>query len=184
MDDNLNASLKIEDGIATGGRVHFGTGTYGAVTFDAVRMSGELPFLDFGAWETVTEEFGQISDVSIEDEIAAHVASAELSVAEFLLYYLPLDDVEMLVTRGDDQWIASLQNEMLEGEVKILDDDDAPLSVNLNWLSFESEGDAVDPLYDVNPLEVADVDFSIGQLLLDGEDFGQWSFKYRTTEDV
>jgi uncharacterized protein YhdP len=182
MDDNLHASLKIEDGIATGGRVHFGAAAYGAVTFDAIRMSGELPFLDYGAWETVTEEFGLISDVSLEDEIAAHVASAELSIEEFLLYYLPLYDVEMLVTRGDDHWIASLRNEMLEGEVRILDEDDAPLSVNLNWLSFESEGGALDPLYDVNPVEVADVDFSTEQLLLDGEDFGHWSFKYRATE--
>jgi uncharacterized protein (TIGR02099 family) len=183
MDDDINASLKIEDGVATGGRIHFGAGVFGAVTFDAIRMSGELPFLDFGAWETVTEEFGQISDVSIEDEIAAHVASAELNIEEFVLYYLPLDDVEMLVTRGDDQWIASLRNEMLDGEVRILDDDDAPLGINLNWLSFESEADAVDPLVDVDPKEVADVDFTTGQLLLDGEDYGRWSFKYRTTED-
>ena len=182
MDDNLHASLKIEDGIATGGRVHFGVSGYGAVTYDAIRMSGELPFLDYGAWQTVTEEFGLISDVSFEDEIAAHVASAELSIEELLFYYQPLDDVEMLVTRGDNLWVASLQNEMLDGEVRILDDDDAPLNVNLNWLSFESEDGALDPFYDVNPVEVADVDFSTKQLLLDGEDFGHWSFNYRTSE--
>jgi uncharacterized protein (TIGR02099 family) len=183
MGEDINASLKIEDGVATGGRIHFGAGVFGAVTFDAIRMSGELPFLDFGAWETVTGEFGQISDVSLEDEIAAHVASAELSIKEFLLYYLPLDDVEMLVTRADDQWIANMRNEMFEGEVRVLDDDNAPLGVNLKWLSFESEGDGLDPLVDVNPIEVPDVDFSTGQLLLDGNDFGRWSFKYRTTED-
>lgn len=182
MGDNINASLKIEDGIATGGRVHFGATAYGAVTFDAIRMSGELPFLDFRAWETVTEAFGQISDVSIEDEIAANVALVELSIDEFLLYYQPLDDVEMVVTRGDDQWIAGLRNEMLDGQVMIPDDDDAPLNVKLNRLSFESEIGATDPLYDVNPLEVTDVDFSTGQLLLDGEDFGHWSFNYRATE--
>mgnify|MGYP006082584753 CR=1 FL=1 len=183
MDDNLHASLKIEDGIATGGRVHFGAAAYGAVTFDAIRMSGELAFLDYGAWETVTEEFGLISDVSFKDEIAAHVASAELSIEELLLYTLPLDDVEMLITRGDDHWVASLRNAVLDGEIRILDEDDAPLSVNLNWLSFESEGGALDPLYDVNPVEVADVDFSTHQLLLDGEDFGHWSFNYRATEN-
>lgn len=182
MDDNLYASLKIKDGIATGGRVHFGAAAYGAVTYDAIRMSGELPFLDYSAWETVTEEFGLISDVSFEDEIAAHVASAELDIEELRLYYLSLDDVEMLVTRGDDHWIARLQNEMLDGEVRILDEEDAPLNVNLNWLSFESEGGELDPFHDVNPIEVAAVDLSTEQLLLDGEDFGRWSFKYRTTE--
>lgn len=182
MGDNINASLKIEDGIATGGRVHFGATAYGAVTFDAIRMSGELPFLDFGAWETVTEEFGQISDVSIEDEIAANVASVELSIDEFLVYYLSLDDVEMAVTRGSDQWRADFRNEMLDGQVIILDEDDAPLSVKLSRLSLESESDGTDPLFDVNPLEVTDVDFSTGQLLLDGEDYGHWSFKYRATE--
>lgn len=183
LDDNISASLKIEDGIATGGRIHFGTSASGGVTFDAIRMSGELPFLNFGAWETVTQEFAQISDVSIEDEITAHVDSVELNIEEFLLYYLPLDDVEMLVTRGDEYWIAHLRNEMLDGEVRVLDDDDAALEVNLNWLSFESEADAIDPLGNVVPLEVADVDFSTGQLLLDGEDFGRWSFNYRTSED-
>ena len=182
MDENLHASLKIENGIATGGRLHFGAAAHGAVTFDAIRVSGELPFLDFGAWESVIDEFGLNADVSIEDEIAAHVASAELSIEKFLLYYLSLDDVEMLVTRGQSQWIASLRNEMFDGELMILDDDDAPLEVNLNWLSFESEGDAVDPLYDLNPVEVTDVNFSTRRLLVDGEDFGHWSFKYRATE--
>jgi uncharacterized protein (TIGR02099 family) len=182
MDDNLFASLKIEDGIATGGRVHFGAAAYGAVTYDAIRVSGEIPFLDYGAWEAVTEQFGLISEVSFEDEIAANLASAELSIEELLVYYLSLDDVEMLVTRGDEHWIASLQNEMLGGEVRIFDEDGSPLGVNLNWLSFESEGGALDPFYDVDPIEVADVDFSTEQLLLDGEDFGRWSFNYRTSE--
>ena len=182
VDDNLHASLKIDAGIATGGRVHFGAAAYGEVTFDAIRVSGELPFLDFGAWKAVTKEFGRSSEVSIEDEIAAHVASAELSIEEFLLYYLPLNDVEMLVTRGESQWVAAMRNGMLDGEFMILDDDDAPLNVNLNWLSFENKGDAVDPLWDLNPVDFTDVDFSTGRLLVDGEDFGHWSFKYRTTE--
>ena len=182
MDDNLRASLKIEDGIATGGRVHFGAAAYGAVTYDAVRVSGELPFLDFGAWEAVTEEFGQITDLSIEEEIAVHVASAEVSIEEFLLYRLPLDDVEMLVTRGEEQWVASLRNEMLFGEVMILDDDESPVKVNLDWVSFDSGSDSLDPFYDVNPVEFAGVDFSTGQLLVDGKNLGNWSFKYRTTE--
>ncbi len=182
MDDNINASLKIEAGIATGGRVHFGKGSYGAVSFDAIRVSGNLPFLNFGAWEAVIDDFGQISDVSFEDEIRTHVSSAELNIDEFMLYYLSLDNTEMLVTRGDDHWIARLRNEMLDGEVKVFDDD-APLGVNLKWLSFDSDADAIDPLNDVDPTEVADVDFSTGQLLLDGEDFGSWAFKYRTSEE-
>jgi uncharacterized protein YhdP len=34
----------------------------------------------------------------------------------------------------------------------------------------------------VNPVGVGDVDFSTGRLLVDGEDLGHWSFKYRATE--
>ncbi len=182
MDDNISASLKIENGIATGGRVHFGKGNYGAVSFDAIRVSGNLPFLNFGAWEAVINDFGQISDVSLEDEIRTRVSSAELNIDEFLLYHLSLDNTEMLVTRGDDHWIARLHGEMLNGEVKVFDGD-APLGVNLKWLSLDSDTDAIDPLNDVDPTEVADVDFSTGQLLLDGKDFGSWAFKYRTSED-
>ena len=101
-----------------------------------------------------------------------------------MVFSLPLIDLDAIVTREDGFWLAQLSNEMLDGEVKVPDADSSPLDISLKRLSFEGEEDASDPFGEVNPLEIADIDFSTDLLLLDGEDYGSWSFKFRAGDEV
>lgn len=184
LDDAIKASLKVEDGIATGGRLHFGNEVFGAVTYDGIRMSGELDFLDYEDWLLVTEELGQISDVSIQDEINAHVQYATLAIDQLMLYDLELDDVEVRVTRNEAAWVAELSNEMLSGVADVPDDDNTPLTITLQELRLSSDEEAGDPLGDVNPLEIGAVNFNTEHLYVDDQDYGSWSFDFRVADTV
>lgn len=184
LDDDLKASLKIFGGLVVGGRIHFGREPFGAVTYDAIRMTGHLPNLSFEDWTTTTDEFASMTDVSLEDEISEHVASVMLSIDEFMVFDLSLENVDIVMTREDAHWKAYLQNDMLDGEVRILDEDSLPLEIHLSRLSFEGEGEEADPFGEVNPLDITDVNFSTRQLLLDGEDYGSWSFQFRTDDEL
>ncbi len=184
LDDRLSASLKITDRLVVGGRIHFGDEAFGAITYDAIRMTGQIPYLSFEDWVRTTEELAAMTEVSLEDEISEHVASVTLKIDEFMVFDLPLEQVDIVMTREEALWKAHLQNDMLDGEVRILDSDEEPLEIHLNRLSFEGEGEAEDPFFDVNPLELTDVNFSTRQLLLDGEDYGSWAFHFRTDDEV
>lgn len=184
LDDQIKASLKIENGVAVGGRIHFGEQPFGAVTYDAVRMTGHLNYLNVEDWMLLIDQLNEVSDVSLQDEISEHVETVTLNIDELMVFSLPLIDLDAIVTREDGFWLAQLSNEMLDGEVKVPDADSSPLDISLKRLSFEGEEDASDPFGEVNPLEIADIDFSTDLLLLDGEDYGSWSFKFRAGDEV
>ena len=184
LDDTIKASLKIEDGIALGGRVHFGSDPNGTVAYDQIRMTGHLEHLNYEAWMQATDALGELTDVTLEDEIAEHVESAVLSIDELMLYSLPLEAAQVRVTRGDKAWLAGIVNEMMEGDVRVHDDGQLPIDIRLRHLSFEEdEGDA-DPLAEVSPLEIGDVDFMTEKLIIGEKDYGSWSFNFRTSGEV
>lgn len=181
-DDEVRASLKIADGFVKGGRLHFGTTPPGALAYDAIRITGVLPSLSFSDWLETTTALGELSEVSLEAEIAESVASADLRINSFDVYSLELIDVDAVVTRDDGAWLAHLRNEMLQGQVRVDDDDSEPLKISLDRLSFTGEDSEADPLEEVNPLEIGAVDFQTRQLILDGEDYGAWAFKFRESD--
>lgn len=183
LDEEIKASLKIDDGIAVGGRIHFGSEPLGAVTYDSIRMTGNLRFLDYEKWMNTTDELSAISDVSLEAEMAAHVESVNLDIDELVLFGFSLEQARALVTRGEASWLADIDNEMMSGSVTVPDADDAPIAINLEFLNFVSDGEGGDPLADVEPLSIADIDFSTGKLILDRFDYGNWAFEYRVRDD-
>ena len=184
LDDDIRASLKIEDGIAVGGRMHFGNEPFGAVAYDGIRMSGHLDTLDYEQWMQVTDELGQLAEVSLEDEIAEHVELVELSIDELLLFSLPLVRAEVSVTRQEGAWLAHLENEMLVGSARVADDEHVPININLQRLTFAEDGDQRDPLEDVDPLSIGAIDFSTDLLEIGEENYGKWAFKFRPEASV
>lgn len=179
LDDKARAALKVSDGIAVGGRVHFGQDVFGAVAYDRIRMTGQLDHLDFAAWMHATDTLGELTDVSLEDEIAAHLDSAELEIDELTIFELLLEDASVKVTRDEGAWLANIDNDMLLGDVRVEDDDTLPIGIHLDRLNFAGSEEAGDPLGDVDPLEIGDVDFSTDSLMIDGEDYGSWAFQFR-----
>ncbi len=185
----VQASLRIDEGIVTGGLVHLGKGPLGAPVYDAVRVTGGLPFLDYKDWSDLIDELGEISDLSLTTTLARQIDSIRLNMDRLTLFALELEDVATTVTRQEGQWVANISHDSLSGLVRLSDQADDPISISLEFLKLgEEEGkqgsETEDLLADFNLQEVVAVDFSTKKLILNGKDYGAWSFNYRVADDT
>ncbi|HIG40164.1 MAG: YhdP family protein [bacterium] len=181
LDNKTRGVLKVIDDSIVGGRIHYGKKPMGAVTFDQLKVTGEIDKLVYGDWELISEDLGEKSDASLEDELAETLGSIELRVGLLDTYGFELEDVQTYVTRNQDVWAVGLQNDMLTGTIMIPDIDELPMTVQLDVMRFDSndyQGNE-DPMWDVDPAELTAVDFRVEKLFLDDEDYGSWSFDYR-----
>ena len=180
LGSKMHSAIKIMDGVLVGGRIHFGEEKMGAVAFNKLKVSGFLENLLFGQWETLSENLEGRSTVSLEQELAETLDAVDLVVGRLNVDGFEVDDVETYITRNPDAWKVSLRSSMLQGTIVVLDDDDAPLDINLDFLKFETEESSEgDPFWDVDPAEMLAADYHVSKLFLDGEDYGRWSFGFR-----
>ena len=175
---DLQGSLMVKNELVEGGALHFGNELLGDVSYDAIRVSGNLSQVDVDAWDQFFLEMESLSDVSLESELADRVDLIKLHIDELNVYALALQDVVTKITRIDDAWRAELQNAELAGVV-LLNDDEKPLVVNLDFLRFAEEPEATDPLLEVQPQALGDIDFSTAELTYGDENYGNWSFQLR-----
>jgi uncharacterized protein (TIGR02099 family) len=178
-------SFKTVDGIVKGGRFHFGTKPMGAIAYDALNVSGDLEFVDYGEWERVTEFLDQKTDVSLESAMASSLEAIDVHIKSLNAFGLELDEVDTYITRDAGAWNVALINEMLAGLIRVSDDEAKPLDVSLDYLRFHSEEgkESSDPLGGATPAEYIPANFQVRELNLDGEDYGSWSFRFRPSAD-
>ena len=177
------ASLLVLGDLVRGGIVHFGPDAPSRAQYDAVRVTGSFSKADYEEWDQFFLDMEAISDVSLESELAQNVESIVLDIEELNLYSLLLESVSANITRSSDAWNAVLVNEVLAGEVIIEDDDEKPLVVSLDYLRFPvDETESFDPMAEVLPQELGEIDFSTDELMYGEEDYGRWSFQLRPNE--
>ncbi len=178
-----HASFLAESGAVRGGRFHFGREPMGVVAYDKMRISGDLDELDYDEWKRVTRDLDQQSEVSLHSAIESSVDSIDLNVKELSAMGLSLDRVTTRITRDLNHWNIRLNNDVLAGEVRVPDQDHQPLVISLDYLRLHSEdkGQKDDPLLEIKPSDLVDVDISVDKLELNGDDFGSWSFDFRPT---
>ncbi|SVD68813.1 uncharacterized protein METZ01_LOCUS421667, partial [marine metagenome] len=184
LDENIKASLKLVDGIAVGGLIHFGDEPLGDVSYDQVRVTGQLSYLDVEQWLKAIDELGDVTDVSLNNEIAANVESVVLSIDKLQLYELELERSRARVTRDDAAWLTSLESDMLKGDISVADADDLPIEIRLERLRIDDSDNAANSLGDVRPLEIDDINFSTASLIVDDEAYGSWAFHYRVDDKI
>jgi len=176
---DLQGSLLVKNELVEGGVLHFGNELLGDVSYDAIRVSGNLSQVDYDAWDQFFLEMESLSDVSLESELADRVDLIKLRIDELNVHALALQDVVTNITRIDEAWRVELQTVDLAGVVVLNDDDEKPLVVSLDFLHFAEEPEASDPLLEVRPQELGDIDFSTAELTYGDENYGNWSFQLR-----
>jgi uncharacterized protein YhdP len=184
LDENIKASLKLVDGIAVGGLIHFGDEPLGDVSYDQVRVTGQLSYLDVEQWLKAIDELGDVTDVSLNSEIAAHLESAVLSIDKLQLYELELERSRARVTRDGAAWLTTLETDRLKGDISVADADDLPIEIRLERLRIDESDNATNSLGDVRPLEIDDINFSTASLIVADEDYGSWAFHYRVDDEI
>ena len=176
---DLQGSLLVKNELVEGGVLHFGNEPLSEISYDAISVTGNLSQVNYEAWDQFFLAMESLSDVSLESELADRVDLISLHIDELNVYALELQDVVANITRIEDAWRAELQNVELSGVVVLNDDDEKPLVVNLDFLRFTDEPGATDPLLEVRPQELGDIDFSTSELTYGDENYGNWSFQLR-----
>jgi uncharacterized protein (TIGR02099 family) len=181
MKDKLQGSLQIEEEVVVGGNLYFGQGGLGAVSYDDVNVTGRLDRASYEEWDNFFENMDRSSDISLESEMSATLDSINLTVGLLDIYSFQMSETRLNIERVDSGWKTEIENRNVVGSVISPDDDQLPLSVNLEHMKFfeeDSSGD-VDPFGDVLPQEMLAIDFSTRELEIEGEDYGSWSFNFR-----
>ncbi|XOV87263.1 MAG: YhdP family protein [Pseudomonadota bacterium] len=185
LGDSTRGSLKVTDGRLVGGRFHFGASPMGAITYESLKVSGDLPFANYDEWTDLTSFLEQRFDASLESEIARQLESIDLDIGTLEAFGMSLDRVATYISRGDASWNVGLTNEMLSGLIRV-PDNDSPLDVSLEYLNLKSSPEpdtagstVADPLADTDPATLSAIDFQLDELNIDGENYGAWQFGFR-----
>jgi uncharacterized protein (TIGR02099 family) len=184
LDDSVQSAFQVRDGIVRGGRVHFGPGTIGAVSYDQLKVTGAIDLVNYEEWNDFVDALDRVSDVSIESEMANTLDDIVLEAALLDIFSLELPDTKLRITREGEGWLAELANRNLAGTVQIADEDSQPLKVQLDYLRFfeEDSDGSQDPFEETDPRELVAIDFSTEELKVDGENYGSWKFDFRPGE--
>ncbi|MFT4718902.1 MAG: hypothetical protein ACI9SB_000063 [Candidatus Azotimanducaceae bacterium] len=179
--DDVKGRIRIRENQLVGGRLHFGPMPLGAVTFDALRVSGQLQEVDYARWLQLSSDMESATQDSLSSELIARLDFMAIHAKHLQVEGMGLDDVDMHISRADDAWHVELNNKLLGGLLTIPDQDDQLLIARLDYMVLESDSTDVDPMAGIDPRELPGVDFSVKNLRLGTEDYGRWAFKYRPT---
>ena len=181
LDQKVKGLIKIRDSQLVGGRMHFGPKPLGAVTFDALRVTGEMEKVDYGRWLQLSSDLEDATQDSLSSELKERLDFVAVHTKLLRADGIELDDVDMHISRLDDAWRVELKNALLGGLLTVSDQNDQLLIARLDYMVLEEGAADADPMQDIDPRELPAFDFSVKQLTVGDEDYGRWSFKFRPT---
>lgn len=160
----------------------------------SLRLSGRLEALDIEAWQSVWQRYlsyTQNSTPGSEVRTAmpldpSLLLAADLTLGEHQLGPLTLRELEIDLESRANGWFVNLTNDTLKGALRWYSNDQ-PVELDLEYLRLEPElfsqldQSVEERAFDPRQLPAARVD--LAQLSVDGEDYGQWSFRLRPAED-
>jgi len=184
LEQSVSGNLKLVEGTVVGGRLYLGEFRNEASAFDAIRVTGSLPFLSLSEWNMFFEELESKTDLSVESGIKSHLKSIDVMVDRLNIYEFELEEIAVKIKPLEQAWQVALENEEILGEFTDFDDESKPLDVQLKYLRLKSElGDAnADPLSLVSSEMFVPLRFKADQIIYDDEDYGAWSFLFLPNE--
>jgi len=184
LEQSVTGNLKLMNGSVVGGRINLGEFKNEASAFDAIRVTGSLPFLSLSEWDLFFEELEKKTDLSVQSEIRRHLKSIDVMVDRLNIYEFELENIAVKVTPLEEAWKVTLENDQILGEFVDFDDELEPLDVRLNYLRLASDpADAgLDPLSSVSSEMFVPFRFQSEQVVYDNEDYGSWSFLFSPSE--
>lgn len=184
FDASAGGILRLIDDEVIGGVIEIGGYQPKASAFDALRIIGELPYASLEAWNLFLQRFDDFSDRSVESQFRSSLESVKVQARQFDLFGYELNDVALGLYPKVDHWQVTLKNDEIEGLVRINDDAEAPLEIELADVNFQSDPAGGDPLSVLSSNDLLLADVMIDSVTLDGEEFGAWQFRVRPSEEV
>ncbi|GAB1262249.1 YhdP family phospholipid transporter [Aurantivibrio plasticivorans] len=119
-----------------------------------------------------------------------------LSVGTLDFQGFPINDIVLGVTRPENKWLVNLDSTTIAGDIEIAQGE-APIELMLDYfhlVNSDANGDAsesiatevetqesIDPLAGVDPKSLPAMSVMVNQFTIDGDDFGNWTFKLTPT---
>lgn len=180
LEQSVSGNLKLVEGIVVGGRINLGEFKNEASAFDAIRVTGSLPFLSLSEWNLFFEELESKTDLSVESELKSHLKSIDVWVDRLNIYDFEVEDIGVKIKPLDRAWQVALENEEILGEFTEYDDEAKPLDIRLSYLHLTSDlaDTDADPLSLVSSEMFVPLRFQADQIIYDDEDYGAWSFLF------
>jgi uncharacterized protein (TIGR02099 family) len=179
LEDGAGGILKLEGDTVIGGAVEIGAYQPAVTAFDAIRITGALPIASLEVWDAFLLELNDYTNPGAAAAFRSRLDSVRVNATTFDLFGYQLFDVNLGLFPGDNRWRMTLQNDQVAGTVQLSDNEADPLDVVLETVDIVADGSDEDPLLGLSVDDLLDADVVIESLMLDGEDYGRWSFKLR-----
>jgi uncharacterized protein (TIGR02099 family) len=184
LDQSAGGILRLTGDEVQGGIIEIGRYEPKAAAFDAIRITGALPYASLEEWDGFLFQLDALSKGDVAEAFRARLDSVEVRAAEFDLFGYGLDDVVLGLYPDAGSWRMTLLNSEVDGMVRLNDDPDVPLEIVLDNLNLISEGALGDPLVGLTSEDLLPADVLIRSVYWDGEDYGRWQFSVQPNDDV
>jgi len=159
---------------------------------DFLVVTGAVDNFVLDEWQKVLAQYNEASlqlhnqkaDSSEEKEQGLRIKVRELLIEDFSGFDQRYENSTVGLQRWQDAWWLTASNSIFSGELFIADDAALPLITRLQWLKLpkSSVSDDLSPS-DFDSLRKLNLDFSVEQLFLGDELFGNLGFELRSQED-
>ncbi|MZR64247.1 YhdP family protein [Alcanivorax sp. DP30] len=155
-----------------------------------ISLRGELAEADSAAWidfisEQMVPAFDSSDSGASGGASQASISKVSLRVDALDLFGVDVDHASLSVLPVAEGWDLALSSRAIAGSVRIPEGftarGDKPLALSVSRLNIampaEGEGDASAP--PVSPLQLPPMDARLGNLIVNGEDYGEWKGRVR-----
>jgi len=183
LDQSAGGILRLVGDEVQGGIIEIGRYEPKAAAFDAIRITGALPYASLEEWDGFLLRLDALSKGEVSEVFRARLESVEVQAAEFDLFGYALEEVALGLYPDTDGWRMTLLNSEVDGMVRLNDDPDAPLEIVLDNLNLISDGEITDPLAGLTSEDLLPAEVLIRSVVWEGEDFGSWQFRVQPDDE-
>lgn len=191
--DQLQFALQFEDGAYNQGEIRIGGDQALFEDIPGIRFVGSTTMLDVAQWQKLFRDIeeaaanamttGQYRDDQPDlDEDQTRflelLSQVRLKADSLLFAGQTLDNVLIDAEQIAGDWLVQLENPVVKGRILAFQDVTKPLAIELEYLRLdEANGDEGDPMSEVVPQDLIEVDFRTREFSIGKDNYGSWSFK-------
>ena len=197
---DLKAVLALRPAGIHRGQVYLGTSKAVMPTTQGVSVLGSTTEINYDHWMELVDrlvvEYAEHQQpgekVATIEETLKHV---DIHTDRYTMFGQQLGNLEAVVDRKKDHWDIFGKSNKIKGQVKIFDNVNVPMEVNLDYVHLPDDPQpenpaknigskavkpiVVDPLAEVKASDIPAMDVTLKEFFIGPEDFGSWSFQFR-----
>jgi uncharacterized protein (TIGR02099 family) len=196
--EQLDAALVFNGKMYTEGEVVLGGKVANLTRNKGLSILGSLPFVEVDEWVRFFETFSDTdskagkrsnsgsSGLASDDIPLNSFRYGLIAVDEIDFYGQPMLDVSLTLARQKGDWSFDIDSSLAKGHIHYFEDQRKPVSIALDYLRLMPGKDPkanTDALKGVIPQNIADTNFSTGELSIGSDNYGAGAFNLRANDE-